>query len=149
LGDEAYHVLWSHHHLLLDGWAASLVLQDAFAAYDALRSGRPVALSTRRRYREYIGWLRERDASAEEPFWRGALSGFSAATPLPLDRVTLEVSTDAASGYGAKIVALSESATARLLRFAQQHRVTTSTLVQAAWALLLSRAARNDDVLFG
>ncbi|WP_437832128.1 amino acid adenylation domain-containing protein [Sorangium sp. So ce1153] len=158
LGDEAYHVLWSHHHLLLDGWAASLVLQDAFAAYDALRSGRPVALSARRRYREYIGWLRARDAGAEEPFWRGALSGFSAATPLPLDgvgratreaRETCETLTDGASGYGAKIVALSEAATARLQRFAQQHRVTTSTLVQAAWALLLSRAARNDDVLFG
>ncbi|WP_437982702.1 amino acid adenylation domain-containing protein [Sorangium sp. So ce117] len=149
LGDEAYHVLWSHHHLLLDGWAASLVLQDAFVAYDALRSGRPVALSTRRRYREYIAWLRERDASAEEPFWRGALSGFSAATPLPLDNVTREASADGARGYGAKIVALSESATARLQRFAQQHRVTASTLVQAAWALLLSRAARSDDVLFG
>ncbi|WP_437482985.1 amino acid adenylation domain-containing protein [Sorangium sp. So ce1014] len=149
LGDEAYHVLWSHHHLLLDGWAASLVLQDAFVAHDALRSGRAVALSARRRYREHIAWLRERDPSAEEPFWRGALSGFSAATPLPLDRVTREASTDEAHGYGAKIVALSGSATARLVRFAQQHRVTTSTLVQAAWALLLSRAARSDDVLFG
>ncbi|WP_437688559.1 amino acid adenylation domain-containing protein [Sorangium sp. So ce176] len=149
LGEEAYHVLWSHHHLLLDGWAASLVLRDAFTAYDALRSGRPAALSARRRYREYVAWLRERDGSAEAPFWRGALSGFSAATPLPLDSATREASADGARGYGAKIVALSESATARLQRFAQQHRVTTSTLVQAAWALLLSRAARSDDVLFG
>ncbi|WP_437528303.1 amino acid adenylation domain-containing protein [Sorangium sp. So ce726] len=146
VGDEAHHVLWSHHHLVLDGWAASLVLQDAFAAYDALRAGREVALSPRRRYREYIAWLRERDAGAEEPFWRGALSGFSAATPLPLERVT---AAEGMSGHGATIVSLSEAATARLQRFAQQHRVTASTLVQAAWALLLSRAARSDDVVFG
>ncbi|WP_438040320.1 amino acid adenylation domain-containing protein [Sorangium sp. So ce128] len=152
LGDQVHHVLWSHHHLLLDGWAAALVLRDAFSAYDALRAGRAVALSARRRYREYIAWLRERDASADEPFWRGALSGFSAATPLPLERPareTSEASAEGKSGYGAKFVSLSEPATARLQRFAQQHHVTLSTLVQAAWALLLSRAARSDDVVFG
>ncbi|XXY54893.1 amino acid adenylation domain-containing protein [Sorangium sp. So ce269] len=146
VGDEAHLVLWSHHHLLLDGWAASLVLQDAFAAYDALRAGRPVALSARRPYRGYIAWLRERDAGADEPFWRGALSGFSAATPLPLERVP---PAEGESGHGARTIALSGQATARLQRFAQQHHVTSSTLVQAAWALLLSRAARSDDVLFG
>ncbi|WP_437966994.1 amino acid adenylation domain-containing protein [Sorangium sp. So ce260] len=149
LGDEVHHVLWSHHHLLLDGWAASLVLRDAFSAYDALRAGRAVALPARRRFREYIAWLRERDAAADEPFWRGALSGFSAATPLPLERAAREASAEGASGYGAKFVSLSEPATARLQRFAQQHHVTLSTLVQAAWALLLSRAARSDDVVFG
>ncbi|WP_437325952.1 non-ribosomal peptide synthase/polyketide synthase [Sorangium sp. So ce381] len=146
VADEAYQFLWSHHHLLLDGWAASLVLQDAFAAYDALRAGRPAVLSPRPRYREYIGWLRERDASADEGFWRGALAGFSAATPLPLERVP---PAEEASGHGATIVSLPEPVTARLQRFAQQHRVTLSTLVQAAWALLLSRAARTDDVVFG
>ncbi|MGK4003929.1 amino acid adenylation domain-containing protein [Sorangium sp. So ce1036] len=149
VGDEAHHVLWSHHHLLLDGWAASLVLQDAFAAYDALRAGRPIALPARRPYREYIAWLRGRDAGADEPFWRGALAGFRAATPLPLERAPREASAEGAGGHGARMIALSGSATARLQRFAQQHRVTASTLVQAAWALLLSRAARSDDVLFG
>ncbi|WP_437675103.1 amino acid adenylation domain-containing protein [Sorangium sp. So ce131] len=146
VGDEAHVVLWSHHHLLLDGWSAALVLQDAFAAYDALRAGRAAALPARRRYREYIAWLRERDASAEEPFFRRALSGFGAATALPLERVP---PAEGAGGYGAKTAALSEPATARLVRFAQQHHVTASTLVQAAWALVLSRAARSDDVLFG
>ncbi|WP_437589100.1 non-ribosomal peptide synthase/polyketide synthase [Sorangium sp. So ce1000] len=146
VADEAYQFLWSHHHLLLDGWAASLVLQDAFAAYDALRAGRPVALSPRPRYREYIAWLRERDASADEGFWRSALAGFSAATPLPLERVP---PAEEASGHGATIASLPEPVTARLQRFAQQHHVTSSTLVQSAWALVLSRAARSDDVVFG
>ncbi|KYF79126.1 hypothetical protein BE11_45185 [Sorangium cellulosum] len=146
--DDVHLVLWSHHHLLLDGWSAALVLQDAFSAYDALRAGRAVALPARRRYREYIAWLRERDAGAEEPFWRGALAGFGAATPLPLERAA-PAPADAASGQGTRTVSLPEPVTARLSRFAQQHHVTASTLVQAAWALLLSRTARTDDVLFG
>ncbi|WP_437926828.1 amino acid adenylation domain-containing protein [Sorangium sp. So ce291] len=146
VGDEAHLVLWSHHHLLLDGWSAALVLKDAFSAYDALRAGRAAALPPRRRYREYIAWLRELDAGAAEPFWRGALAGFGAATPLPLERVPPAAGK---SGYGAEVVSLSEAATARLSRFTQQHRVTPSTLVQAAWALVLSRTSRSDDVLFG
>ncbi|MGK3998773.1 amino acid adenylation domain-containing protein [Sorangium sp. So ce1024] len=146
VGDEAHLVLWSHHHLLLDGWSAALVLKDAFSAYDALRAGRAAALPARRRYREYIAWLRERDAGTAEPFWRGALAGFGAATPLPLERATPAAEQ---RGYGAEIVSLPEPFTARLARFTQQHRVTPSTLVQAAWALVLSRTSRSDDVLFG
>ncbi|WP_437334473.1 amino acid adenylation domain-containing protein [Sorangium sp. So ce394] len=144
--DDAHVVLWSHHHLLLDGWSAALVLQDAFSAYDALRAGRAVALPARRRYREYIAWLRGRDARGEEPFFRRALAGFGAATPLPLER---PAPAEGATGYGTAAVSLPEPVTARLQRFAQQHHVTSSTLVQAAWALLLSRTARTDDVLFG
>ncbi|WP_437755167.1 amino acid adenylation domain-containing protein [Sorangium sp. So ce1389] len=144
--DDVHLVLWSHHHLLLDGWSAALVLQDAFSAYDALRAGRAAALPARRRYREYIAWLGERDARAEEPFWRGALAGFGAATPLPLERAA---PAEGASGQGTRTVSLPEPVTARLSRFAQQHHVTSSALVQAAWALLLSRTARTDDVLFG
>src|SRR5205823_11340558 len=32
--DEEYKFIWSHHHLLLDGWAFSLLLQDVFSLCD-------------------------------------------------------------------------------------------------------------------
>ena len=33
--------------------------------------------------------------------------------------------------------------------FGKEHRLTSSTLVQAAWALLLQQYSGQDDVLFG
>ena len=54
-----------------------------------------------------------------------------------------------ASGYAEQQVQLTESATTRLQEFAQQHQLTPNTVVQGAWALLLSSHAGRGDVVFG
>ncbi|WP_394842175.1 amino acid adenylation domain-containing protein [Pendulispora brunnea] len=146
LEDDVHLVLWSHHHLVLDGWSAALVLRDAFSVYDALRSGRTVSLTTRTRYRDHIAWLHEHDPDAAKPFWQRTLEGFHAATPLPLERVQ---AADIPTGQGVEALTLSGSATERLQRFVQQQRLTLNTVAQGAWAFVLGRTARVDDVLFG
>ena len=45
--DEEYVFVLSNHHLLIDGWSLSIVLQEVFAIYDASRSKRPCAASER------------------------------------------------------------------------------------------------------
>ncbi|HEY4362402.1 MAG TPA: condensation domain-containing protein, partial [Bryobacteraceae bacterium] len=35
-----YQFIWSHHHLILDGWSASLVVREVFTTYEALLAGR-------------------------------------------------------------------------------------------------------------
>ncbi|WP_394827252.1 amino acid adenylation domain-containing protein [Pendulispora albinea] len=146
LEDSVHRVLWSHHHLVLDGWSAAIVLRDAFSAYDALRSGRAIALAARTRYRDHIAWLQEHDPDAARPFWQRTLEGFHAATPLPFERAQ---PGDPPSGQGAETRLLSASATERLQRFAQQQRLTLSAVAQGAWAFVLARTARSEDVLFG
>ncbi|PVD03349.1 non-ribosomal peptide synthetase, partial [Streptomyces sp. CS014] len=75
---DAHVLVWSFHHILLDGWSTSTVLADVFA--DNVES------VGRRPYREFIGWLDEQDADAAETYWRGALAGFTESTPLGIDR---------------------------------------------------------------
>ncbi|HEU4404960.1 MAG TPA: amino acid adenylation domain-containing protein, partial [Polyangiaceae bacterium] len=148
LRDDDYFFLWSHHHIILDGWSAALVLRDALVAYDALREGRPVALPAGGgRYRDYVAWLLAQDSPAAEAFWRQKLAGFGEATPLPLGSPPGPSAPGPA--YGATTISLPPAVTERLQRFAQQHRVTVSTLVQGAWALVLGRTAGSADVLFG
>ena len=36
--DEEYVFVFSHHHLLIDGWSLSIILQEVFAIYDASRA---------------------------------------------------------------------------------------------------------------
>ncbi|HZI15395.1 MAG TPA: condensation domain-containing protein, partial [Myxococcus sp.] len=77
LGESSYRLVWSQHHLLLDGWSLGLLFQEFFAAYEALRSGRTPHLPQHPPLRDYIAWLRERTHSQAEAFWREALSGIS------------------------------------------------------------------------
>ncbi len=145
--EDEYKFLFSRHHLLLDRWSRALLLKDFFAIYDALASGREPRLETPRPYGDYIGWLAGQDATAAENFWKTRLRDFSEPTSLGIERNA----DQAIEGeqYADLRIQLSETATTELLNFARQHRLTLNTLIQGAWALLLSCYSGEDDVVFG
>lgn len=145
-GAETHKLVWVFHHILMEGWSASLVLHEAFALYEGWRSGVPVELAPRRPYRDHILWLQDRDPGHAQRFWRRALEGFSAPTPLPLAR---DPRGRQPAGYGRRSLALSPAASTALLSLARRHHLTPGTLLQGAWALLLARLADEEDVAFG
>src|SRR5215213_403282 len=57
LTDDTYQFIWSHHHLLLDGWCNTLILKELFVCYEAFRQGREPGLEDCRPFRDYIVWL--------------------------------------------------------------------------------------------
>ncbi len=140
--DDAWHVVWSFHHLILDGWSVALVLQQVLAVYEALRGGRPVPALAGRPFRDYVDWLRRQDLRRAESFWRGELAGFAEPTPLPLG-------TGLAGGPTDRRRTLSPELSAAVQELARRGGLTVNTVVQGAWALLLARAAGLADVVFG
>ena len=52
VADDAYHFVWSFHHLLLDGWSKSQVIKEVFTFYEELSHGRAVELGAVQPYRE-------------------------------------------------------------------------------------------------
>ncbi len=143
-----HELVWSFHHLLLDGWSVANVLGEVFGRYADpdryVRNGGSVAV---RPYREYIAWLAERDLDDAEAYWRRALAGFHAPTPLGVDR---PVATGAPPEEpGAVRREIGAGVTRWLTGWARDRGLTLYTLVQGAWALLLSRYSGERDVVFG
>ena len=148
LGENHYELIWSHHHLLLDGWSSFLILKDVMAIYRAHSEGGDCRLEPVRPYRDYISWLQGQDLSKAERFWRKALKGFAAPTPLlgsPAHQKHEDQDYEAADLLGSSPPSL----TAALRAFASRHGLTLSTIVQGAWAILLSRYSGEDDIVFG
>jgi amino acid adenylation domain-containing protein/non-ribosomal peptide synthase protein (TIGR01720 family) len=148
IGKEAYQFVWSHHHLLLDGWCTALVINELFASYESHRQGRELRFAPRRPYRDFIAWLKEQDLGRAEAFWREALRGLSASTPLGFDRSTAGETADD-QDYDTAGERLSPALTSDLGSLARRYQVTLNTVLQGAWALLLSRYSRDEDVVFG
>ena len=143
-GGGEWRCLWSFHHLLMDGRSIPLVLGDAFTRYDGHRTGGDPALAPQ--YAAFLEWLERRDASREEGHWRALLDGVTAATPVP------GADDELGEGSGGRVELLGHlppAETAAIASFAKSIGVTTNTVVQGAWALLLSRHAGVDDVVFG
>nr|WP_157529030.1 non-ribosomal peptide synthetase [Kibdelosporangium sp. MJ126-NF4]CEL21437.1 FIG01294969: hypothetical protein [Kibdelosporangium sp. MJ126-NF4]CTQ95996.1 FIG01294969: hypothetical protein [Kibdelosporangium sp. MJ126-NF4] len=137
-GDEV-RVLWTFHHVLLDGWSVFQVLNDVFARYTGAE------VPDRPPFRDYVEWLRGRDDRPAEEYWRRVLGDFHAPTPLPYDRVSSRAPRSAARVP----FELDESASAKLYEFAKRHRLTLNTVIQGVWAVLLSRYSGQRDVCFG
>ncbi len=147
VADDTFYLLWSCHHLLLDGWSIALVLRDVFRLYEAARRGQALRLEPARPYGDYIEWLQGQDQAAAEAFWRATLKGFRAPTPL------IGGAPPATSGtapiFHEQQTQLSAEATAELRALARQHQLTLNTLFLGAWALLLSQYSGEDDIVFG
>src|SRR5918992_5603908 len=148
VAEDAYQFVWSHHHLLLDGWSLPLVLKEVLAYYEAYCGGREVHLERPRPYRDYIAWLQRQDLARAEGFWREALQGITAPTPLSIGR-SEGVRLEREPRYAERGLRVSAAVTGRLQALARAHRLTLNTLVQGAWALLLSRYSGEEEVLFG
>ena len=147
-GTAAYVSVWSFHHLIADGRSFHIVLGDLFTVYEALRRGEEPQLARRPAYEEYISWVAGRDAAGDEAFWREVLDGFSTPTTLSVPPGPDEPAT-AVQGRGECEVCLSRSTTDELNKVARTHNITLNTIVQGAWALLLSRYTGEEDIVFG
>jgi amino acid adenylation domain-containing protein len=144
-GEDRHTLVWSFHHILLEGWSAALVVGEAFTRYEAAVAGRDTALAPRRPYRDYVLWLHQRDVGRAEAFWRRTLDGCESPAPLAATgRGGVE-----GSGEGRRLLALSPEDSDALASFARRHKLTPSTVLQGAWAIVQSRYCGTPDVLFG
>jgi amino acid adenylation domain-containing protein/thioester reductase-like protein len=145
LSETDLRMVWSRHHLLLDGWSVAIVLNDLFDYYEAFVAGREIEKAPPPPFQNYIAWLQGQDSTRAESFWRQYLDGFSEPTLPPADRpVSLKDEY-----YNEQENWLPEDTTANLRDFARRHRLTVNMLVQAAWALVLQRYTGKDEVVFG
>ena len=148
VGETKRVLAWTFHHLLLDGRALIVLLGEVFAFYEAICQARDLDLAAPRPYRDYVEWLRTRDWSDAETFWRDQLKGFAAPTSLAVAR-SANQAQDPYAGHSIQQLLLSRQETARLRSVAKEHGLKLSTLFQGAWAVLLARYTGEKDVMFG
>ncbi|MFD1535397.1 non-ribosomal peptide synthetase [Nonomuraea guangzhouensis] len=148
LSDRRVRVVWSTHHLFVDGWSLSQVLSEVLTAYGAISAGGQPDATPAPAFRAYADWLGGHDQSGAMEYWRAVMAGFDSPTPLPCDRPPVPGRTVRSVRDVTVRLGADRYEEARV--FARRHRLTLNTIVRAAWALLLSRYGEGvDDVVFG
>jgi amino acid adenylation domain-containing protein len=145
LGDDRHRITWTYHHLLLDGWSVPIFMNDVISHYRCLAIGGPPPPPAPP-YRDYIAWLQRQDLEATKSFWVNILAGATPSRLAPLRP------WDPQRGTGPvdrRIVRLPARVGRGLRETAAHHRVTFSTVVQAAWAIVLRRYTGQAEVTFG
>ncbi len=139
-----YRLVWSTHHLIIDRWCIGIIFTELKDAYEAYAKGALPTLAPAPRYRDYIAWLAKQDVQKAETYWRKTLRG-THARPIALQTE----SNDETADLEVIRISLKGNEWASLRQFALSNNVTPSTLVAAAWAVVLGAATGTDDTLFG
>ncbi|MFG2957377.1 amino acid adenylation domain-containing protein [Streptomyces sp. NPDC048291] len=139
-GPQRARLVITAHHALFDGWSSPSVITDLVRLYSGTRELPPV-----RNYGDYLAWLSAQDRAASAGRWAAELAGFDQPT-LVAPHASLQ---GTASAIGRVEVPLSIDRGRALARRAAELGVTLNTLLQGAWAILLSKLTGQQDVVFG
>ncbi|MCV7104164.1 hypothetical protein H7I01_28305 [Mycobacterium palustre] len=137
IADDRHRLVLTNHHIVLDGWSLPIVLGEIFASYQGrwLPAAPP--------YRGFVTWLAGRDLDAARAAWGEVLAGFDTPTLVgPPDRLEL-------GPRGVASFRVPERTTQALGELARSRHTTVSTVLQAAWAQLLTWLTGRNDVAFG
>ncbi|NRA56462.1 MAG: amino acid adenylation domain-containing protein, partial [Gammaproteobacteria bacterium] len=144
LSEGHYHLIYTNHHILTDGWSSSQLIGEVLQSY-AGQDLQPV----QGRYRDYLAWLQVQDKDKSEQFWLKQLANLEEPTLLTRAIKSSPQNIEVGREWGEHQQALSIDDTQRLTEFAKEQKVTVNTVLQAAWLLLLQRYTSQDTVTFG
>jgi len=145
--DDDWRMVWTFHHILLDGRSFPMVLREVFAEYEASLEGRTIAPMARRPFSEFVEWYTGQDFSKTEAFWRERMQGIPGPTPIPA--AFHDIGRQPTAGRGLHARLLNAQSTAALEQLARANGLTMNNIVQGAWSLLLARHSGESDVVFG
>lgn len=144
LGEDQTEVLWSHPHILMDGWCGSIIMQEMIACYQALQTGTTPQLPRYTPYKKFIGWLQEQDSKQAAHYWENYLSGYEELATLPQKKGDTDSYENRVTEFtigGETIKGLRD--------LAHAHKTTVYSVLQTLWGILLARYNNAQDVVFG
>ena len=146
LGAGSYEFIWSHHHILTDGWCMSILVNDFNEFLDSLERDRSSRLKPVVPYSRYIDWLSGIDKSSSLSYWRDYLSGYSDRSLLPFEQ---NLNKDKIYEQGKEYLQISGDLLRSMRSLCHRLEITENTFIQSIWGYLLSRYNNTNDAVFG
>ena len=147
LGPDEYHFTWNHHHIVMDGWCAGILITDFFELYNSFRDNRPSRLPEPKPYRTYIQWLEGRDRESSHLFWNRYLELYG--EPVGMPKKDNPASRRAGYRVDKVMCELGPDQSRELEQLASKSGVTLNIVIQALWTLVLAAHCGKRDIVFG
>ncbi|WP_211750154.1 non-ribosomal peptide synthetase [Paenibacillus sp. Marseille-Q4541] len=146
LQEDEYRMIMTFHHIIMDGWCMSILMNDLLHFYYALEGGsRPEAITQSSRYEQYVRLIEQQDKESGLQYWGELLEGYGEQTG-----VRAEGRPEGSQEEVGRVETfLTPEQSQRLEEISIQFGVTVNTMIEAAWGILLQRYNRTSDAVFG
>lgn len=146
LSEEKHRLIWSFHHIILDGWCMPIVFSGLFDKYKKLCRNIPLEDSKSTPFIEYINWLEDQDKDEADEYWSNYLSEYEEKATIPFvnkSQIKGEYNNNKLECI------LDEETTEKLTSFAKENNTTLNIIFKSIWGLMLQRYNNTNDVVYG
>nr|WP_278046118.1 non-ribosomal peptide synthetase [Clostridium beijerinckii] len=140
-----FRVVWSHHHILIDGWCLSILINDFISIYRQLKQDNYVKQENEYEYSEYISWLQKQNKIDAIKYWRNYLDLYSNCAKIPLSynlKQNEKNKRNICSTINSELVN-------KIKMFARKNSTTLNVVFQFVFGVLLQKYTNTQDVVFG
>ena len=135
-------VIWTMHHIIVDGWCLPLLFGDFILYYKMLQSGESKeaieeAIDKGKeeigKYSEYITWLEKQDKVLALDYWREELNGYEGIANIE----PIEKAEDIDETVRVMEFQINKKTTKRLQEYAKKNRITMNIIAETTWGIVL------------
>lgn len=144
--ENNYKIIWTFHHIILDGWSIPIITKDFFSAYVQLIKKMPLHTTVVKQYSEYITWLKKQNIEEAKNFWSEYLQGYDETIEIPQ---LMNKRTDEYIQKNYEF-SLSTQVLDKLTAVSKEYNITINSIFQSIWGLVLNSYNNlHNDVVFG
>lgn len=154
IDDEKYLMLWSNHHIIMDGWCLSPLFGDFIRYYMELENGTAYQelcgeVNKEKRefsaFEDYVKWIDSQNRTEGLEYYQNLLKGITEKCEIiPLERPeATDKNVDEYDCY------LDASLAEKIGELCRKNRITENTLMETAWGIFLQKYTRQNKVVFG
>ncbi|MBF0288100.1 MAG: amino acid adenylation domain-containing protein [SAR324 cluster bacterium] len=149
LGEASCNLIWSCHHILLDGWSVSRLYEEFFILYDAFLHEQTIHLPPSIPFSKYLTWLNKQNKQEAKEYWKNYLSHYHQLTSVPQISAKSELAVEKSLIPETFTFQMTREVTLGLKELASRNHVTLNTVFMTLWGILLSKYNEVDDIVFG
>ena len=140
---DKYEFLWTHHHILLDGWCLGILLPEFNEIYKSIVEGRKYQLPDVKPFSVYLNWLGNVNKEKSKAFWKEYLKGYTITNPLQ------QINENKNVKYSPGLFIKEIENWSEIKRNTKNFMLTTANFIHAVWGVLVSKYTYNQDLAFG
>ncbi|MGM9977178.1 MAG: condensation domain-containing protein, partial [Clostridium sp.] len=149
-----YKMLWSFHHIIVDGWCISLVLQDFIKNYTKLKDGENIAkikeeiekdISNVAKYTDYVKYIENVDKEESKSYFRKLLEDYVDICEIKPLGNSLQSNKQVENIERVINLQLSN----KVSELSQKEKVTINSILELAYGIVLQKYSNNNDIVFG
>lgn len=146
--DNKTYLIWTYHHIILDGWSVDLLFKEFIDIWHSLIQGHEYECEKNQEiddYREFISRIENLDKVEHIKYWKNVLSGFDNYNILPfMKRKNGKINSSNSCTY-----VYDDGIVSKLVSLAHKFNITVSNILETVWGLVLAEYSTENDIVFG